>query len=96
MNCIDMYYVEFFNNVFFVYYDKRIKFGDEEYKWRLNMVVLDWNENVDWEYILISNFEDVWWLRFWFGYKNFVLKINIFVFILWDRIIEIFYEKWFG
>lgn len=47
MNCIDMYYVEFFNNVFFVYYDKRIKFGDEEYKWRLNMVVLDWNENVD-------------------------------------------------
>lgn len=93
VNCIDTHYVESFNNALLVYHDKRIKFGDEEYKRRSNMAVLDWNENVDREYTSISNFEDARRPRSRSGHKNLVPKTNKFAFTLWDRIIETFYEK---
>lgn len=44
---MDIYYVEFFNNVFNIFYDKWISFGDDFYKMRIVLVICYWNENVD-------------------------------------------------
>ena len=46
----DTFYVESFNNVMNVFQDKRIAFGDEQYKLRSNLAVCHWNENVDREH----------------------------------------------
>eukprot|EP00058_Branchiostoma_floridae_P016159 XP_002601647.1 hypothetical protein BRAFLDRAFT_85768 [Branchiostoma floridae] len=43
----DTHYVESFNNALLVYHDKRIAFGKEAYLLRINLAILDWNENVD-------------------------------------------------
>ncbi|KAI8503775.1 Orexin receptor type 2 [Branchiostoma belcheri] len=43
----DTHYVESFNNALLIYHDKRICFGLESYLMRINLAVLDWNENVD-------------------------------------------------
>ena len=43
----DTFYVESFNNAVNVYQDKRIAFGDLQYKARENLSVCHWNENVD-------------------------------------------------
>ncbi|CAC5407084.1 unnamed protein product [Mytilus coruscus] len=43
----DTFYVESFNNVVNIFQDKRICFGDDQYKLRSNLVVCHWNENVD-------------------------------------------------
>lgn len=43
----DTYYVESFNNTMNMFQDKRITFGNEEYKARSFLAVLHWNENVD-------------------------------------------------
>jgi hypothetical protein len=43
----DTFYVESFNNVINIFQDKRISFSDEQYKFRSNLAVLHWNENVD-------------------------------------------------
>ena len=45
--CIDTHYVESFNNALLQYHDKRIVFGISNYKLRLNLAILDWNEHVD-------------------------------------------------
>jgi hypothetical protein len=43
----DTYYVESFNNACLIYQDKRIHYGDQVYKLRIQLAVLDWNEHVD-------------------------------------------------
>ena len=43
----DTFYVESFNNVMNIFQDKRICFGDDQYKFRSNLAVCHWNENVD-------------------------------------------------
>ncbi len=45
--CMDTHYVESFNNALLQYVDKRIVFGKLAYVTRINMAILDWNENVD-------------------------------------------------
>ena len=47
------FYVESFNNVINIFQDKRISFSGEQYKFRLNLAVLHWNENVDRKYTSI-------------------------------------------
>lgn len=49
----DTFYVESFNNVINIFQDKRISFSDEQYKFRSNLAVLHWNENVDRKYTSI-------------------------------------------
>jgi hypothetical protein len=44
---------ESFNNVINIFQDKRISFSDEQYKFRSNLAVLHWNENVDRKYTSI-------------------------------------------
>ena len=46
----DTFYVESFNNVMNIFQDKRIAFGDDQYKLRSNLAVVHWNENVDREH----------------------------------------------
>ncbi|CAG2188781.1 unnamed protein product [Mytilus edulis] len=50
----DTFYVESFNNVVNIFQDKRICFGDDQYKLRSNLAVCHWNENVD------RGFTSVW------------------------------------
>jgi hypothetical protein len=45
--CMDTHYVESFNNALLQYVDKRICFGIDSYKMRINFAVLDWNENIN-------------------------------------------------
>lgn len=46
----DTFYVESFNNVMNIFQDKRISFGDDQYRFRSNLAVCHWNENVDREF----------------------------------------------
>ena len=43
----DTFYLESFNNVMNIFQDKRICFGDEQYKFRSDLAVCHWIENVD-------------------------------------------------
>ena len=70
VHCVDTHYVESFNNVILLYQDKRIKFGDKEYKRRTNLAVLDWNENVDRDFTSITYYEDARRPRCRSGSKN--------------------------
>lgn len=45
--CADTHYVESFNNCLLQYHDKRIVFGRDTYSLRINLSILDWNENVN-------------------------------------------------
>jgi hypothetical protein len=45
--CRDTHYVESFNNALLQYHDKRIVFGPETYKLRMDLAIIDWNEHVD-------------------------------------------------
>lgn len=54
----DTFYVESFNNVVNIFQDKRICFGDDQYKLRSNLAVCHWNENVD------RGFTSVWKSRY--------------------------------
>ena len=42
-----------------IYHDKRITFGEKEYKRRTNLSIRDWNENVDRECTSVVLFEEV-------------------------------------
>ena len=44
---MDTHYVESFNNVLLQYVDKGIVFGQKNYLMRINLSILDSNENVD-------------------------------------------------
>ncbi|KAJ8322416.1 hypothetical protein KUTeg_000025 [Tegillarca granosa] len=43
-------YVESFNNVMNIFQDKRVAFGDEQYRFREQLACCHWNENVDRKY----------------------------------------------
>ena len=58
VECIDTHYVESFNNACLIFHDKRIVFGDAEYKRRTQMAILDWNENIDRQCTSVSYVED--------------------------------------
>lgn len=49
------YHVESFNNVMNIFQDKRISFGDDQYKMRSDLAVCHWNENVDREFTSVWN-----------------------------------------
>ena len=46
--CMDTYFVESFNNTMLQYHDKRVdaSLQDDTYKFRTNLAILDWNENI--------------------------------------------------
>ena len=56
--CSDTHYVESFNNFLLQYHDKRIVFGENSYHLRVNLALLDWNENVDRPFTSIKYIED--------------------------------------
>jgi hypothetical protein len=45
--CRDTFWVESFNHALLSYLPKRIHFGDAAYHMRMDIAVMDWNENVD-------------------------------------------------
>ena len=45
--CEDTHWIETFNNALLQYHDKRIVFGRMQYELRINLAILDWNENID-------------------------------------------------
>ena len=55
-NCMDTHYVESFNNAILVYTDKRVHFGKTVYLMRINLAIMDWNENVDREVSSLRNY----------------------------------------
>lgn len=57
--CVDTHNVESFNNSTLIYHDKRITFGEKEYKRRTHLSIIDWNENVDRDYTSVVLYEDV-------------------------------------
>ncbi|KAL5503239.1 hypothetical protein EMCRGX_G010159, partial [Ephydatia muelleri] len=42
----DTYWIESFNHQLLTYLSKRVHFGDDTFVIRMNLAVLDWNENV--------------------------------------------------
>eukprot|EP00731_Ephydatia_muelleri_P037040 Em0385g1a len=44
--CRDTYWIESFNHQLITYLSKRVHFGDDTFVIRMNLAVLDWNENV--------------------------------------------------
>ena len=44
--CMDTFYVESFNNGVLQYHDKQITFSDSTYLFRIQLGIIDWNENV--------------------------------------------------
>jgi hypothetical protein len=45
--CRDTFWIESFNHALLTYLPKRIHFGDLTYQMRMDIAVMDWNENVD-------------------------------------------------
>ncbi|XP_064383612.1 uncharacterized protein LOC135332186 isoform X1 [Halichondria panicea] len=45
--CRDTFWVESFNHQLLIYLSKRIHYSDETFLMRMNLAVLDWNENVN-------------------------------------------------
>ena len=68
--CVDTHYVESYNNATLIYHDKMITFGEKEYKRRICLSIIDWNENVDRECTSIVHFEDAKNPRKRDGHKN--------------------------
>ncbi|OWF46804.1 hypothetical protein KP79_PYT22279 [Mizuhopecten yessoensis] len=50
----DTFYVESFNNVMNIFYDKWISFSDKQYETRSELAVCHWNTNVDRKYTSIN------------------------------------------
>ena len=90
--CVDTHYVESYNNSTLIYHDKRITFGEEEYKRRTNLSIIDWNENVDRECTSIVLFEDVKNPRRRVGHRNLKPKTYTFYENVWDKTMEKFYS----
>jgi len=57
--CLDTHYVESFNNAVLQYVDKIISFGQDTYLLRINLGILDWNENVDRPKTSVSTVVDI-------------------------------------
>ena len=91
--CVDTHYVESYNNATLVYHDKRISFGEKEYKRRTCLSVLDWNENVDRDYTSVSEWEDAKAPRRKSGHKNLRPKTYNFVEKIWSGILNRLYKQ---
>lgn len=57
--CRDTYMVESFNHQLLTYLPKRIHFSTVTFKMRMNLAVLDWNENVNRSYTSASKVKDL-------------------------------------
>ena len=91
--CVDTHYVESFNNATLIYHDKRITFGEKEYKRRTYLSICDWNENVDRECTSVVLFEDVKNPRRRVGHKNLKPKTYSFVSKIWNNVISQCYSS---
>ena len=91
--CVDTHYVESFNNATLIYHDKRITFGEKEYKRRTYLSICDWNENVDRECTSVVLFEDVKNPRRRVGHKNLKPKTYSFVNKIWNNVISQCYSS---
>ena len=91
--CVDTHYVESFNNATLIYHDKRITFGEKEYKRRTNLSICDWNENVDRDFTSVVLFEDAKNPRRRSGHKNLKPKTYTFVKRIWEKVIDQFYSS---
>lgn len=74
VHCKDTHYVESFNNCLLQYHDKRIVFGENTYRLRINLSILDWNENVDRRCTSVSFVESATCVRRSSGHKVLVRK----------------------
>ena len=83
--------MESYNNATLVYHDKRISFGEKEYKRRTYLSVLDWNENLDRDYTSVSEWEDAKAPRT--GRKNLKPKSFTFVGQIWAEILNRLYQR---
>ena len=84
--------MESFNNSCLVYHDKRITFGEKEYRRRTHMSVLYWNENVDRDCTSVVMWEDVKNPPRRSGHKNLKSKTVKFVSDLWSKVMDHFYQ----
>ena len=93
VHCIDTHYVESFNNLALIYHDKRISFGNKEYKRRTNMAILDWNQNVDRDFTSVTQHEDPQKPRKVKGHKNLVPKSLDHLQNLWNEFMDKYFYK---
>ena len=91
--CVDTHYVESFNNATLIYHDKRITFGEKEYKRRTNLSICDWNENVDRDCTSVILFEEAKNPRRRSGHKNLKPKTYNFVKQIWEKVMARFYTS---
>ena len=73
--------------------DKRIKFGDKEYKRCTNLAVLDWNENVDRNFTSITYYEDARRPRCRSGSKHLKPKTYTFFSTIWKEFLDSIYSN---
>lgn len=92
VHCKDTHYVESFNNSLLQYHDKRIVFGEQSYRLRSNLSILDWNEHVDRPATSISFGENATCPRRNSGQKNLVKKNYSFRDNIWEKWILSFYS----
>ena len=91
--CVDTHYVESYNNSTLIYHDKRITFGEKEYKRRTHLSIIDWNENVDRDYTSVVLYEDVKNPRRRVGHKNLKPKSYNYYNVIWNKIMDKFYTS---
>ena len=84
-SCRDTHYVESFNNALLQYHDKRICFGLEVYKFKMNLAILDWNEHIDRPSTSVSTIQEIEHLRRKAPQKVLSKKTNCFRENLWQR-----------
>ncbi|CAH1268969.1 Hypp4055 [Branchiostoma lanceolatum] len=87
----DTHYVESFNNALLIYHDKRICFGKESYLLRINLAILDWNENVDRDHTSEWRCEDAAARRRREPKKQLVEKKYIFRKKVWEELMRRIY-----
>ena len=91
-HCMDTHYVESFNNAVLQYVDKRISFGEDSYKLRINLAILDWNEHVGRPSTSVRHIEEANNPRRKAGMPNLQKKTNTFKEEIWHRWINKMYQ----
>ena len=85
--------MESYNNSTLIYHDKRITFGEKEYKRRTHLSIIDWNENVDRDYTSVVLYEDVKNPRRRVGHKNLKPQSYNYYNVIWNKIMDKFYTS---
>ncbi|XP_064401110.1 uncharacterized protein LOC135347149 [Halichondria panicea] len=87
-SCRDTYWVESFNHQLLTYLPKCIHFSTETFIMRMNLAVLDWNENVNRSYTSMSKVSDLRRPDRRTAMKALVKKGFKFVALLWAMYVE--------